>query len=261
MNIVITGSSKGLGFEMARSFLKRGHHVTLSGSSKANLDKAVSELSEYKASLLPCICDVRKSGELQALWDKSLEKLGSVDIWINNAGISQHSRLFLDIPEEEMRALLDTNLIGVMNGTRIAAKGMLKAGKGFIYNMEGYGSNGAVMRKIGLYGTSKCALTYFTKSMMKEMEDTGIKIGLLSPGMMVTDFMKDRASQSEPPTIPESTRKILNILGDRPQTVAEFLVERMLKNKQNGAHIMWLTNRKAAARFMTAPFTKRNIVD
>ena len=134
-----------------------------------------------------------------------------------------------------------------------------KQKKGAIYNVEGYGSNDAMMLGLSVYGTSKRGVTYFFKALAKEVEEKelNIKIGLLSPGIMITDFithsMGDDAFE-----LPEKTKKVYNILGDYPDVVAKFLVEGILKNKNNNAKIEWLTNRKAAWRFMTAGFNKRD---
>ena len=83
-------------------------------------------------------------------------------------------------------------------------------------------------------------------------------IGRLSPGIMITDFITNALGDKGKIELPEKTKKVYNILGDYPDVVATFLVENMLKNTKNNAHIEWLTNSKAAWRFMTAGFNKRD---
>jgi short-subunit dehydrogenase len=85
--------------------------------------------------------------------------------------------------------VIKTNIVGMIYGSQIAAAGMLKQGQGAIYSMEGLGSNNMIQPKTILYGTTKCALTYFMKGLARELDGTGIIAGRLSPGMMLTDFI------------------------------------------------------------------------
>lgn len=103
-------------------------------------------------------------------------------------------------------------------------------------------------------------MTYFTQALAKESEEknTGVIVGRLSPGIMITDFIKNALGDKEKIQLPEKTKKVYNILGDYPDVVAKFLVEGMLKNTKNNAHIEWLTTGKAAFRFMSAAFNKRD---
>ena len=75
---------------------------------------------------------------------------------------------------------------------------------------------------------------------------------------MITDFITNALGDKGKIELPEKTKKVYNILGDYPDVVANFLVENMLTNTKNNAHIEWLTNGKAAWRFMTAGFNKRD---
>jgi NAD(P)-dependent dehydrogenase (short-subunit alcohol dehydrogenase family) len=85
-NIVITGSTRGIGFHMGLEFLKHGCKVTFSGRCPELPEQLEAIQAEHGASFLYVPCDVRRMDELQNLWDRSREKWGTVDIWINNAG-------------------------------------------------------------------------------------------------------------------------------------------------------------------------------
>ncbi len=117
------------------------------------------------------------------------------------------------------------------------------------------------MTGLTLYGTSKRAVTYFTRSLAKESRDlTGgrILVCRLTPGIMITDFLHTANGGSTRIELPEKTRKVYNILGDRPETIAEYAAPRMLANTKNDARIIWLTNRRVFGRFLTAGFRKRD---
>ena len=189
--IVITGSSRGLGFEMARIFLEKGHCVTISGQDDGNLEEAVRKLENYKEQLLAVKCEVTKTDELQNLWNKSSEKWGKVDIWINNAGVSQMWKDLCNSEPEEFNRVFKINFFASVSGTQIAARGMLVQGYGDIYNTEGFGSDGAVMKGLNIYGTTKRAINYVSRAFAAELQGSGVHVGLVSPGMMATDFIKE----------------------------------------------------------------------
>ena len=193
--------------------------------------------------------------------DETVKEFGTVDIWINNAGVNQPSKAMWELDESEIDGVLDIDLRGSVMGTKYATLQMEKQPNGgFIYNMEGYGSNDAMMLGLNMYGTSKRAITHFTKAYAKELTErkSKVKIGRLAPGIMITDFTRKALGGKQNIELSEKTKKVYNILGDYPDVVAKFLVDNMLTNTANDAHIEWLTGKKAAFRFMTAAFNKRD---
>ncbi|MPN18383.1 hypothetical protein SDC9_165743 [bioreactor metagenome] len=127
--------------------------------------------------------------------------------------------------------------------------------------MEGLGSNNMIQLRTIIYGTTKCALTYFMKGLAMELDGTGVIAGRLSPGMMMTDFITKTPDGEQSEVISEEKfKKIFNILADKPGTVAKFFIPKMLSNTKNDVQINWLTNRKAAWRFMTAGFRKGKLI-
>lgn len=166
-----------------------------------------------------------------------------------------------DTDDEYIDAVVNTNIKGVMYGSKVAVENMLKQGHGQVFNMEGLGSNDMIINKTILYGTSKRALTYFTKGLAKELKDSPVKVGRLSPGMMLTEFItKSPTGEISSVTKDDQFKKVFNILADKPETVAKFFVPRILSNTKQDAHIEWLTNIKSAKRFMMAPFKKRELL-
>jgi NAD(P)-dependent dehydrogenase (short-subunit alcohol dehydrogenase family) len=161
-NIVITGGTRGIGFCMAREFLLRRCNVTISGTGEETIAQAVEKLQAHSERLQTATCDVRDYASVEALWNSAMERWGSIDIWINNAGISQPFARVWDLDERAIRAVIETNVTGMMYGSQIAMRGMMLQGRGAIYNMEGWGSDGGHMNNLNVYGTSKHALRYFT---------------------------------------------------------------------------------------------------
>ena len=191
--------------------------------------------------------------------DFTISEFKTVDIWINNAGVNQPQKAIWELSESEINTIIDVDLKGAIFGSKVAMEQMSKAHKGAIYNIEGYGSNDAHMLGLNMYGTSKRAVTYLTESLAQEAEErnTGVIVGKLSPGIMITEFTTHSLGNDKI-ELAEKTKKVYNILGDTPETVGKFLVDEMIKNNKNNAKINWLTNRKAFVRFLTAGFNKRN---
>ena len=260
--VVITGSARGLGFELAKRFRANNYNVVLSDISKENLFRAEKDLRESienDARVISVYADVTIEHDLENLMNTALEEFNSVDIWINNAGVNQPDLAIWDVDSSSIDRLIDIDLKSAIIGSKIAMKQMIKQGYGQIYGVEGYGSNDAMMLGLSIYGTSKRGVTYFFKALAKEVEtkELNIKIGLLSPGIMITDFITHSMGDDKF-ELPEKTKKVYNILGDYPDVIAEFLVNKIINNNKNGVRFNWLTNRKASWRFMTCAFNKRD---
>lgn len=260
--VVITGSARGLGFEMAKVFLENNVNVVISDLNEDNLKKAKEELKkiETDATIKYLVCDVTKKSDIEELINYAKKAFNNIDIWINNAGVNQPDKAIWELSEEEINLVFDVDLKGAVMGSKLVMEEMIKQGYGAIYNIEGYGSNDAKMLGLSIYGTSKRAITYFTEALAKESEirNTGVIVGKLSPGIMITHFITNALGNKEKIELPEKTKKVYNILGDYPNVVANFLVNGMLTNTKNNAKIEWLTSGKAAWRFMTAAFNKRD---
>ncbi|MFZ2256507.1 MAG: SDR family oxidoreductase, partial [Clostridiaceae bacterium] len=238
-----------------------GCNVTLSGRANELPESIHSKLSQYIGDFIYMPCNVQIKSELKTLWDISMAKWHTIDIWINNAGRNTPHVLSWQTEESHTKAIIETNLLGMIYGTQVAAAGMIKQGHGAIYSMEGLGSNNMIQRKTILYGTTKHALTYFMKGLAKELDGTGVIAGRLSPGMVLTEFITKTSdgAQSEV-LLDKNFIRLFNILADKPDTVARFFVPRMLRNTKNDAQIAWLTNRKAAWRFLTAHRRKGRLI-
>ncbi len=255
MHIVITGSSRGIGYGLAKEFLKHGHKVSLNGTSQSSIDKALNELrtEDNQDRLQGFPADVRSYEEIVLLCKECSEGFGPINIWINNAGIDQARKMLWELDPKEYRRITEINQFGVMHGSKVAINHMLLNDGGFLYNMAGFGSDGRMRPAMGMYGMSKRALDYYTRSLMKEVKNTSVKVGLLSPGMVMTDLIYNSIADYE-----SDAKKIFNILADKPETVTPWLVRKILKNNKNAASINWLTGRKIMWRFATAWLNKKD---
>jgi chlorophyll(ide) b reductase len=256
MNIVITGSTRGIGLALAQEFLRYGDQVVVSSRSAERVEAAVAQLRgefpEYKIVGLPC--DVSLSDDVEALADFAQQQLGTVDIWINNAGSAGfENKELVDSDPAVLETVVRTNLLGSLLGCRAALRVMLPQGQGHIFNMDGRGADGTATPEMAAYGATKRAIPQLTKTLTKETEGSGVGVHTLSPGMVLTDLLLRNAR-------PEAKR-IFNILAEKPETVAHFLVERVREVEGSGKYIRYLTNPKAAWRFATAWRRKNRFFD
>ena len=263
-NVVITGSTKGIGKGMALEFLKRGHNVVISSRGQAAVDQAVADLQQTAddagAKLAGVPCDVAQFDQVQKLWDQAVAALGSVDIFINNAGITNSGMPIAHLPPEQFDTVVHTNLTGLYFCSQVVLEGMQAQGHGAYYTFEGFGSNGMHNPSSHVYGSTKNALRYFTKCLVEETKDGPVLVGYMSPGIVLTDLsLKDRPNM--PPEVWQNVKRVYNILADRVETVTPYLVEGVLNNTKHGGRVEWLTRRKSLWRFLKSRFVTRNLFD
>jgi NAD(P)-dependent dehydrogenase (short-subunit alcohol dehydrogenase family) len=260
MNIVITGSTKGIGFGMAREFLRRGHNIVISSRGQTAVNEAIAQLSgEFPSTQITGQpCDVGAFDQVQALWDAGTEAFGSIDIWVNNAGRDGIQELLHELPPDDYALTVSTNLTGLLHCNKVAIAGMRAQGSGKVFNMEGFGSDGSTMAKYVVYGATKYAVKYVTKALVKECKDSPVQMCYLSPGMVVTDLLISPEAQQEPDW--ERKRNIYNILADTTDTVCPWLVAGILATTKNGAAVRWLTTPKVIGRFLMSRIKKRDIL-
>ena len=259
--VIITGSTRGIGYGLAEAFLNLGCALTVSGSTQDNVGKAVENLkTEFDPQrVIGVQCDVRNPDQVQALWDQTKASLGKVDLWINNAGISNAQNAAWKVPPEEAKRVVDTNIMGVIYGSIVAISGMLEQGWGSIYNMEGMGRDGRMHSGLTYYGMTKYGLKYYTDALVKETKGTPLIVGAIRPGMVVTDLITKQ--YEDRPEEWQKVKWIFNVLAERVEIVAPWLAERILANDKTGLRINYLTRRRLLKRFLIAPFKPRHVFD
>ena len=222
--VVITGSTQGLGFGYAREFLARGLNVVVSGRSPQSVARAVEQLAAEGAAdrVSGCACDVADLAAVEALWTHAINRFGSVDIWLNNAGYARTGARFADTTPAEIESMVRANVIGSMNAAQVAIAGMQRQGHGKLYlTLGGGGASGRVVPGMSVYSTTTRAVKYFADCLVKERQeqrDSNILVGTISPGINLTEGMLRELNQ-----LPAADRrralKQLNFLGEHVETV------------------------------------------
>ena len=187
---IITGGSRGIGYATADKFLKEGAKVILAASTQTSAEKAVASLKEKYpeatvAGISPILSDLESVREA---FKEAIEKYGCVDILVNNAGISERTS-FLDYTEDIFDKVMDLNVKGVFNATRVAAEYMEKKGSGVILSTSSMVSIYGQPRGFA-YPASKFAVNGLTVSLARELGPKGIRVNAVAPGITETDMMK-----------------------------------------------------------------------
>lgn len=260
--VIITGSARGFGYEMIKLFRKANFNTVLCDINEEALKNAKENLEkeEGKGLVLAIKADVTNQEDVSNLIKEVLNNVETIDFFINNAGVNQIDKPIWEVDTPTINRLIDIDLKGTILCSKLIMPVMIKQGQGQIFNVEGYGSNDAVSVGLSIYGTAKRAVTYFTEALANEAKvlKTNVLIGKITPGIMITNFITTSLGDGEKFELPEKTKKVYNILGDYPSTIANYIVPRLIKNKKNNAKIVWLTNFRAFTRFLTAGFKKRD---
>lgn len=260
-HVVITGGTRGIGFGLVREFLIRGFNVTFCGTTDRSVMNAMNKLTEQWSpkKFRGVVCDVAKNEDLINLWDFSAKIFGEVNIWINNAGIDNPQANFNDIDRSLINRLVDTNIKGLLNATHIVYNKMLEQGKGYIYNMGGLGSDGRMIRGLTPYGMSKRAVQYFTLAFARETgKESTVKIGLLLPGMVLTDMLLDPVREGGDNA--RRLKRVYNLLAEEVEPVSSYLADRIIINEKNGSTISYSSSAGMLLRVPLRLLSGRDIV-
>ncbi|MEO6588609.1 MAG: SDR family oxidoreductase [Pyrinomonadaceae bacterium] len=216
---VITGGTKGIGFSIAEKLLKSGAKVFVCARDKFDLKRALEKLSAH-GRVDGEICDVRSEAQVKMMFDECLRIFGGVDILINNAGVGFIGKTVEEMPPDEFRQTLETNLFGVFYTCHYAVPLIKKRGGGYIINISSLAGQNA-HPKMAAYNASKFGLNGFTEALMQEVRQDDIKVSLICPGSVNTEFgggevSDEKSWQLQPGDIAET---VLNLLEMNPRAL------------------------------------------
>jgi len=188
--LVITGATSGIGLTTARMAAEKGAKVVLVARNEKALRELTDEITANGGQAIYAVADVADKSALQAAADKAIAEFGGFDTWVNNAGGSVYGRI-MDVPEEDLRRLFETNLWGVVNGSKIAVEHL--RGKGGALINIGSETSDAPIPLQGLYSASKHAVKGFTDSLRMELEADGLPIAvtLVKPTATHTPYIEN----------------------------------------------------------------------
>lgn len=183
---LVTGASSGIGAATAKALAREGVRVGLLARRAERLDAVAEAIRQTGGHALVCPADVTDAAAVDEAVQRLLGAWGRIDLLVNNAGRGMAAP-FQTTTVEELRALLEVNLISVFTATRAVLPGMLKAGSGHVINVSSIvGRRGIPYRSA--YSATKFALVGLTESLRVELKRTGIHVSLVYPIYTETEF-------------------------------------------------------------------------
>jgi 3-oxoacyl-[acyl-carrier protein] reductase len=214
-NAIITGASRGIGKGIATMFAQNGANVAFTYSSSSDAAKSLEkELKSYGTNIKSYQSNAASFDDSQKLIDNVLEDFGSIDILINNAGITKDN-LLMRMQESDFDLVIDVNLKSVFNMTKAVQKTMLKQKKGSIINMSSVvGVKGNAGQSN--YAASKAGIIGFSKSIALELGSRNIRCNVVAPGFIETEM----TAKLNEDTVNEWRKGIPLRRGGTPQDIA-----------------------------------------
>ncbi|MBF8983442.1 3-oxoacyl-ACP reductase FabG [Lutibacter sp. B2] len=181
---IITGAGRGIGATTALKFAKEGAKIVVADINIEDIRKRVDEIKDLGTEAIGIKVDVTNRLEVDQMIKKTMEAFGTIDILINNAGITQDARL-VKMTEEQFDKVVDVNLKGTFNCAQAVSPIMTTQGKGAIINAS------SVVGIYGNFGQTNYAATKFgvigmTKTWCKELSPKGIRVNAVAPGFILT---------------------------------------------------------------------------
>ncbi|GAA4879877.1 MULTISPECIES: 3-oxoacyl-ACP reductase FabG [Saccharopolyspora] len=181
---VITGGAKGIGFAIARTFHDRGARVVLADVDGDSARASAEKLGEDTA--LGVTCDVTDPDAVAAATRAAVDRFGSLDVMVNNAGITRDATM-RRMGVADFEAVLDVHLKGAWLGTQAASAVMREQGSGSIINVS------SISGKVGMigqtnYSAAKAGIVGLTKAAAKEVAHKGVRVNAVQPGLIRTDM-------------------------------------------------------------------------
>jgi NAD(P)-dependent dehydrogenase (short-subunit alcohol dehydrogenase family) len=195
---LVTGANRGLGLETSRQLLDRGLRVSMTGRDLGATQRALAGLGETGSAGIAVALDVTDGASIAAAERTIVERLGPVDVLVNNAAVLlSESDEVLSIPQDAFRRTLETNLLGVIEACRAFVPGMAERGWGRVVNVSsGAGQLSRMSTYAPAYSISKAALNAFTRVLAETYRGRGVLANVVDPGWVRTDMGGPAAPRS-----------------------------------------------------------------
>ncbi len=193
---IVTGGSRGIGFAIAREILAEGGRVMITGLDGSRVAAAVAALGAgaEPARVDGLVADVRDPQAVARLFEESAKRLGGIDTLVNNAGVGAFVSVAA-MSDADWRRVIDTNLTGAFLCSRAAIPHLTQAGGGWIINIASLAGRNSFPEGAA-YCASKAGLIAFSESLMQEVRFDNIRVSVVMPGSVGTDFSSPSRTES-----------------------------------------------------------------
>ena len=201
---LITGSSRGIGKQIAIKLAKNGYNIVVNYINKnEEVEKTIEELKQFGIEVLEAQGDISNYEQSEKIVNSTIEKFGQIDVLVNNAGITK-DMLIMRMKKEDFTKVIDVNLVGTFNITKNVIPHMMKKRSGRIINISsvvGISGNAGQCN----YAASKAGIIGFTKSLAKELASRNILVNAVAPGFIetnMTDVLQENVKEEIKKQIP-----------------------------------------------------------
>lgn len=188
-NVIVTGSSRGIGLAIAKGFVAGGATVTITGRKQEGIDEALKEFSDTPDKVQGVAGHVGKAEDLENLLKAAEDKFGPVNVLVNNAGTNPYFGPIIDSEDWAFDKTMEVNLRGPYILSRMVAKKMVANGGGSIVNISSAAALQAAHMQ-GIYSVTKAGLLMLTKVMARELGGAGVRVNCICPGVIRTSMSK-----------------------------------------------------------------------
>jgi 3-oxoacyl-[acyl-carrier protein] reductase len=227
---IVTGGSRGIGFAIASALAELGTTVVITGRDAKRLDTSAGQIRARGLKCEGVVCDVANLDSVTALSARLRETYPRVDILVNNAGIGGPSSLLHELDPADWDTIFHTNVRGVFYMMRAVVPLMISAGAGHIISISSLAGKNPLPRGAA-YSASKWALNGLTYSVAEELRAHNIRVSVVCPGSVDTEFSPHEGKASDRMLKPEDVAHLITMLvTQRPQSfVSEVLLRPTLK--------------------------------
>ena len=215
---IVTGAGRGIGRAVALAFAEAGAAVAVASRTEAELEALAAEIRARGGTALVVPTDAADQTQVEALVDRTVAELGTLDVMVNNAGVAPFLASFLDTRPEGFEKHFGINFWSAVHGTRAAGRVLVEKGSGAVLNLA---SIDAFMVEPGLayYGTAKAAIVNLTRSVALEWAGRGVRVNALAPGWIDTPM--NQAEREDPEAEREIIEAIPMARWGRPEEIAD----------------------------------------
>ena len=219
---LVTGASSGIGRALALRLAGSGMHVALVARRRDALDALAAEIARGGGDACAFPCDVESASDVAAATDAVLARYGAVDLLVNNAGYGHH-RPFLSWDLEDMERVMRVNYVGALRFTKALLPGMVERRRGSLVFVASVAGKIATPDETA-YSASKFAMIGLAQSLSLEVEDAGVHVLVVCPGVIRTPFFDEEALSRMPPV---SRRSMVEVEG-----LVDAILDALVKRKR-----------------------------
>jgi short-subunit dehydrogenase len=247
-NVLITGASSGIGRLLALRIAAKGARVALVARRRDELEALAEEIRAGGGEAVVLVCDVADREQALAAAGRALEKLGSIDLLVNNAGYGRHCR-FLDWDLDDMERMMRVNYLGTLYFTKALLPAMVEAGRGWLVFVASAAGRIAPGDETA-YAASKHAMVGLASALSLEVEDAGVHVLTVCTGAINTPLFDEEALAR----LPEVARKRMA----EPEDLVDAIVDALARGKRDLTFPRWIAS-AYVAQALAPSFTRRQV--